>query len=404
MMQNPLVQLVFFVVALWTVFTLLLKTPFGKWLLLLVVIFAALGAAVIYLIRYRQALARKLYQKPGCKHFIDLICKITKEQPPVDAKMEQAALLLKEPEDFGRAAEQLKTVVRGHDGVIDMLTDQLALMTKLRSRTVTAVRKPPLGVFLFAGNEGVGKTYLATALNKLMFSSGGLLILDMRDYRESAAASAALFGSSEKPGKLVSAVRAQPYHTVVLENIDACPADVVEQLRKALASGGLVEGASRVSFENAVFVFTTGGAPDVLAAVHRNAKDQREWLKRAEQEIAGATPLSATFLSLVNDIYYFAPPDELTKAEVILLLMQRECNNHRIVLDYVDPEVLAEEVVSVSDAHGFSLTPKRIERLLREPLLRAAGADQSRLVVDKDVMSPSGAARADEETEEALQS
>ncbi|MCA9259565.1 MAG: hypothetical protein KDA61_10220, partial [Planctomycetales bacterium] len=60
------------------------------------------------------------------------------------------------------------------------------------------------------------------------------------------------------------------------------------------------------------------------------------------------------------------------KAEVVALLMKKECSDHGIELSNVDPEILAMQVIQLDDASGFRLAPQRVKKLLRKPLVAAA--------------------------------
>ena len=77
-------------------------------------------------------------------------------------------------------------------------------------------------------------------------------------------------------------------------------------------------------------------------------------------------------LSAVTDICYCEPPTDRVKAEVVALLMKKECRDHGIELSNVDPEILATQVIQLDDASGFRLAPQRVKKLLRKPLVAAA--------------------------------
>ena len=84
----------------------------------------------------------------------------------------------------------------------------------------------PLGVFLFLGSTGVGKTETAKALAALMFGHESALVrIDMTEYGE-AHSGARLIGSPpgyvghEEGGELTEAVRKKPFSVVLFDEVE----------------------------------------------------------------------------------------------------------------------------------------------------------------------------------------
>ncbi|MDB4985239.1 MAG: ATP-dependent Clp protease ATP-binding subunit ClpA, partial [Myxococcaceae bacterium] len=139
------------------------------------------------------------------------------------------------------------------------------------SRVADAVRKGavgmrgkrPLGVFLFLGPTGVGKTELAKALNDELFWSSTMTRLDMSEYSE-AHAVARLFGAPpgyvghDDGGQLTEAVRKRPYQLVLLDEVEKAHPDVLLALLPLLDEGRLTDGRGRtVDFTNTIIVLTS---------------------------------------------------------------------------------------------------------------------------------------------------
>ena len=94
--------------------------------------------------------------------------------------------------------------------------------------------------------------------------------------------------------------------------------------------------------------------------------------QRAIEVLLEETQIDHGLVSAVTDICYCAPPTDRVKAEVVALLMKKECSDHGIELSNVDPEILATQVIQLDDASGFRLAPQRVRKLLRKPLVAAA--------------------------------
>jgi hypothetical protein len=94
--------------------------------------------------------------------------------------------------------------------------------------------------------------------------------------------------------------------------------------------------------------------------------------QRAIELIGEETQIDHGLLNAVTDVCFCASPSDSVKAEVVALLMKKECRDHGIELSNVDPEILATQVIQLDDASGFRLAPQRVKKLLRKPLVAAA--------------------------------
>lgn len=349
-------------------------------LVVAVVLFAGLFAGAIWMLRYERPTMAAFYRRPACKYGIDFVCFVAREQPPTEVTRphEDAQLMLRTEQEFGVAASRMRDFVRGHDALLDHLFRHLHGAVMLRERRVAAPTiEPPLGVFLLVGPEGVGKRYLARVLSRLLFRSGRTEVLEMD--KLGADATAAVFGAKGSPGALVEAVRRQPYQVVVVEHIEAAPAPVARQLAAIFRTGvgtDLDTGRS-ISYRNCLFILTTTRSAAALSRLAAQAASSGAWLQQASNLLSSETSLDSTLLAPLTDVLCCHPPGDLVKAEVVTMLMVRECNTYGVALDYVDPEIVASEVSSLRDELGFAIAPDRVRKLLRNPLV--AVAEQQRL-------------------------
>jgi hypothetical protein len=386
MWQHPLVRLALLVVGAWFVVTLLLKVSW--WLVLLVVVLAGVMAVIQWMLRYDRVRLARLYKQPSCKPVIDLVCRLTREQPPMETvpaaapdrpAQPEEMLSLKQRADFEQAAQKLMKAVRGHDAIIQRVLSHLEKNIALRARRQGQGGAPPLGIYLLVGGEGIGKRSLAVRLGRLLYNKGGILDLDLKEYPEAAA----LFGSSSSEGALVGPIKTKPYHTVILENIDQASPKVLEWLAPLLATGSCRDESTgtTVSFQHCLFVLTASKCLDQLEAVKKAGVTHDAWHSQAQDILSSEAGLPVALLGLVHEIFYCERPSPVTKAEVVALLMQRECKNHNIALEHVLPEILAREAAAVSETHGFALMLARISKLLRTPLAQAAQRNQTSIRV-----------------------
>ncbi len=146
---------------------------------------------------------------------------------------------------------------------------QLVSNAILRSRAGIADPARPLGVFLFLGESGVGKTALAKALAQELFSSDASLFrYDMSEFSEPHAVSK-LIGSP--PGyvgyddghTLTEKIRRHPYAVVLFDEIEKAHPEVVNLLLQVTDDGTLTDASGRhVSFRHACVIFTSNIGAD----------------------------------------------------------------------------------------------------------------------------------------------
>ena len=156
-------------------------------------------------------------------------------------------------------AEELKKEVVAQDKAIDK-------MVKAIQRNRVGLREPnhPIGVFMFLGPTGVGKTYLAKKLAEFMFGSADALIrIDMSEYTE-AFNTSRLIGAPpgyvgyEEGGQLTERVRRKPYSIVLLDEIEKAHPNVYNMLLQVLDEGRLTDGNGRlIDFRNTVIILTS---------------------------------------------------------------------------------------------------------------------------------------------------
>ena len=213
-----------------------------------------------------------------------------------------------------RLGEHLAQRVIGQREAVERIS-----RTIRRSRAGLKDERRPIGVFLFVGPTGVGKTLLAKEVSRWLFDERrGLIRIDMSEYAEKHNV-ARLIGAPPgyvgygEGGQLTEAVRRQPYAVVLFDEIEKAHPEVFNTLLQIFDEGHLTDGSGRrVDFRNTILIMTSniGSRAAVSRSVQvgyataskRNAIDgapQAEYRKALEKTF---TP---EFLNRIDDIIFF---------------------------------------------------------------------------------------------------
>ncbi len=219
-----------------------------------------------------------------------------------------------EAERFRTLDEHLRSRVIGQHNAVERISRSLK-----RSRAGLKDANRPIGVFMFVGPTGVGKTLLAKELSKWLFDNErGLIRIDMSEYSEKHNV-ARMIGSPPgyvgygEGGQLTEAVRRQPYAVILFDEIEKAHPDVFNTMLQIFDEGQLTDGEGRkVDFRNTIIVMTSNiGSRNALERTPKVGYDTPskqsniDITPNAEYHKALESSFAPEFLNRIDDIIYF---------------------------------------------------------------------------------------------------
>lgn len=209
--------------------------------------------------------------------------------------------------------QELKNNVIAQDSAVDKLVNAIQ-----RSRVGLKDPNRPIGVFMFLGPTGVGKTFLAKKLAEHMFGSADSLIrIDMSEYMEKFTVSRLVgappgYVGYEEGGMLTEKVRRKPYSIVLLDEIEKAHPDVFNLLLQVMDDGRLTDTQGRtIDFRNTVIIMTSNVGTRQLKDFGRGVgfsamvgKDDKE-VSRSVIQKALDKQFSPEFLNRIDEIITF---------------------------------------------------------------------------------------------------
>ena len=274
-----------------------------------------------------------------------------------------------------------------HDRLIGQDEAVKAVSRSIR-RAYAGVKNPrrPVGVFMFLGPTGVGKTELSKTLAEFLFGDEEALVrVDMSEYMERFSVSR-LTGAPpgyvgyEEAGELTEKVRHRPYSVILFDEIEKAHRDVFNILLQVMEDGILTDSQGRrVDFRNTVLIMTSNaGSETITDRGTLGFSDQEEDSLGSYQEMKDRVigevrkVFRPEFLNRLDDIIVF---HQLTREQVrqiadlmLAELKERLKEEHAItlVLDESAIELLIEK--GYDPKYGARPMRRTIEKLLENPI------------------------------------
>lgn len=293
------------------------------------------------------------------------------------------------PFDVDGASGEVAEVVIGQDGIV---RDVVALI----SRRIEMQRKhKPLGVVMFVGATGAGKTELAKALSDLIFGADKLLRFDCNEMVESSSTQR-LIGSppgyvgSEQGGQLTRGIQRNRTGVILFDEIEKAHPDVYKVLMGLFDEGRITEQSTGQTMDASghLIILTSNAEHQKIADLVKNEQDPA--VCRIGVKDALASVFRPEQLARIDEIYAFPPLDRLAMVRIVAKSLQHLAREAGIELVKVDAAVLIDAVTMHErmQQYGIRELLRVVEKRVVDRLFdaRRAGHLEVRIAVQGDTV------------------
>ncbi|MDK2899504.1 MAG: ATP-dependent Clp protease ATP-binding subunit ClpC [Thermosipho sp. (in: thermotogales)] len=286
----------------------------------------------------------------------------------------------------GESEKLLKLEDALHNRVVGQEEAVRAIARSIR-RARSGLKDPrrPVGVFLFLGPTGVGKTELAKTLAEYLFGDEKALIrFDMSEYMEKFSVSRLIgappgYVGYEEGGALTERVRRRPFSVILFDEIEKAHPDVFNLLLQIMDDGRLTDSQGHVvDFRNTIIIMTSNiGGTQIVSGKRSlgfvDSKDNNVEFKEMKEKVIEEVKKTfrPEFLNRIDEVVVFhkLTEDHIRKIiEILLKDIRKRLSEKGILLELSKSakDFLVQE--GYDPAYGARPLKRAIQRHIEDPL------------------------------------
>lgn len=251
-----------------------------------------------------------------------------------------------------------------------------------RSRVGLSNPNKPIGVFLFLGPTGIGKTELAKRLALNLFPNKNSLVkIDLSEYGERFSISRLIgappgYVGYEEGGELTEKIRVNPHSVILLDEIEKGHPAIFNVLLQIFDEGVVTDGFGRkINFKNTVIIMTSNMGTNKLKnydfGFGSNQKEQKQKLNKIEIMDKVRSTFSPELINRIDESIIFNPLDEedvyqIIDLQVSDLVESLKKMNLKLRLNKTAKRYIA--IKSYDPRYGVRLLRRRIQKYLEDPI------------------------------------
>lgn len=265
-------------------------------------------------------------------------------------------------------AEQLKNQIFGQDKAIDALAEGIAI-NQMKS-------EDKVYVAMFLGPPASGKTETGTILAKVL--SGlyereyGFIKIDANTYKREHMIQNILGAPPSYVGygkaTVMDPIRKNPYHVVLIDEVEKAHEDLLVALMEALDTGylSMADNSPDIDLNKCIILFTSNIPVDMAAYSSVSEYDRNELCKDIFTKHCGRPEISRR----IKDFMVFVPISEDAEVDIIIKFARRTLADYGAVLVHIDEHLMADFLKSKTK-YGASEISNRVAKAIGRAMIKS---------------------------------